>query len=686
MKISYKWLKQYHNLDLEPDKVAEYLTDCGLEVEGMEEFQSVRGGLKGVVIGEVLTCEKHPNSDHLSLTTVDTGTGTPLNIVCGAPNVAAGQKVAVATIGTTLCFGEKEITLQRTKIRGEISEGMICAEDELGLGNSHAGIMVLDPAAPVGLPAADWFGVEEDIVLTIGLTPNRVDAASHIGVARDLVAVANNSGMESADEGKKAILQLPDISGFSVDNNSRPIRVLIEDPEACARYSGITLSGITVRDSPNWLKNKLMAVGLRPINNIVDITNYILMELGHPLHAFDADRIDGKEVIVRKYPEGTKFTTLDNVERTLTSGDLMICSASEPMCMAGVFGGVRSGISAETTSIFLESAWFDPKHIRRTSRHHGLQTDASFRFERGADPGITIFALRRAAAMIREIAGGTISSDIVDVYPVPMPEVRVGLSFRNLDRLTGKRIDRGVVRSILHDLGFVISGETEGDNPGMSLVVPAAKVDVTREADVIEEVLRIYGYNNVEISDRLHASLSYTRKPDPDRIQNQIADFLAAHGFHEVMNNSLTRSAWYEGSADFPPGRLVKMLNPISRDLDVLRQTLFFGILESIVFNMNRKEPDLKLFEFGKVYSLAGKPSTGDPVGGYHEEMHFAMAVTGRRDPESWNSADQPSGFYDLKGFLGGVFEKLGIDTGLWQPVSFRSDIIGNGLEYSAHG
>jgi len=371
MKISYKWLKQYHNLDLEPDKVAEYLTDCGLEVEGMEEFQSVRGGLKGVVIGEVLTCEKHPNSDHLSLTTVDTGTGTPLNIVCGASNVAAGQKVAVATIGTTLSFGEKEITLQRTKIRGEISEGMICAEDELGLGNSHAGIMVLDPAAPVGLPAAEWFGVEEDIVLTIGLTPNRVDAASHIGVARDLVAVANNSGMESADEGKKAILQLPDISGFSVDNNSRPIRVLIEDPEACARYSGITLSGITVRDSPNWLKNKLMAVGLRPINNIVDITNYILMELGHPLHAFDADRIDGNEVIVRKYPEGTKFTTLDNMERTLTSGDLMICSASEPMCMAGVFGGVRSGVSAETTSIFLESAWFDPKHIRRTSRHHG---------------------------------------------------------------------------------------------------------------------------------------------------------------------------------------------------------------------------------------------------------------------------------------------------------------------------
>ena len=498
MKISYNWLKQYHDIDLEPDKVAELLTDCGLEVENLEVFHSVKGGLRGVVIGEVLTCEKHPNSDHLSLTTVNIGAAEPLKIVCGASNVAAGQRVAVATIGTTLYFGEKDLTLQRTKIRGELSEGMICAEDELGLGASHAGIMVLDPSAVPGLPASKYFGIEEDVVLTIGLTPNRVDASSHIGVARDLVAVANNAGLTEAAGGAGHQLIFPDLGEFRSDNDNVHIPVVVEDPEACPRYTGLTLSGIRVEESPAWLKNRLVAVGLRPINNIVDITNFVMMETGQPLHAFDCDHITGDKVVVKKSQEGTRFITLDGVERQLSANDLMICNAQDPMCIAGVFGGIRSGVSEGTTGIFLESACFDPKHIRKSSKYHGLQTDASFRFERGADIDITIYALKRAALLIREIAGGQISSEIVDVYPVVRKPAVVDLTFSNLDRLIGKVLNRDVVRDILTDLGMVILQDPDHSS-GFRVEVPACKVDVTREADVIEEILRVYGYNNIGI-------------------------------------------------------------------------------------------------------------------------------------------------------------------------------------------
>lgn len=679
MKISYNWLKQYHDADLSPDKVTEILTGCGLEVESMDSFQSVKGGLKGVVIGEVLTCEKHPNSDHLSITTVDVGTAEPLKIVCGAANVAKGQKVAVATIGTTLFFNDSELTLQRTKIRGEVSEGMICAEDELGIGSSHDGILVLADDAPVGSPASEYFKVEEDMTYTIGLTPNRVDAASHLGVARDLVAVVNNFGGEHADVLSTVHLIEPEVSSFSIDNHTRPIEVVVEDPNACPRYCGITVSGITVAESPGWLKNKLVAVGLRPINNIVDITNFILMELGQPLHAFDCDQISGNKVIIKKHPEGTKFITLDNIERELSENDLMICNTKEPMCIAGVFGGARSGVTAATTSVFLESAYFDPIHIRKTSRFHGLQTDASFRFERGANIDISITALKRAALMIREIAGGKISSEIVDVYPKPLSHPVVVLSYNNLDRLVGKSIPRDTVKNILNDLGFKILDEP-AETSGLKLEVPSYKVDVTREADVIEEILRVYGYNNIEINDEVRASLSYTTNPDPEKVQNLVSDYLAANGFHEIMNNSLTRSGYYTGNQDYPLDHCVKMMNPISRDLDVMRQALFFGVMESVVYNLNRKKTDLKMFEFGRVYST--RSTKADPLQGYHEENHLAIMITGRSRPESWNSSENLVDFFELKGFLGAIFMKLAISPDKWHTKPCSTHQIVNGLTY----
>lgn len=659
------------------------LTGCGLEVESQELFQSVKGGLKGVVTGEVLTCEKHPNSDHLSLTTVDIGAAEPLQIVCGASNVARGQKVAVATIGTTLYMGDKEITLQRTKIRGEVSEGMICAEDELGIGVSHEGIMVLDPTVPVGLTAGEYFKVEEDISFTIGLTPNRVDASSHLGVARDLVAVANSFGCETALPSTGNMLKTPDVSAFHIDNDNRHIEVIIEDRDACPRYSGITVSGIHVTDSPDWLKNRLLSVGLRPVNNIVDITNFVMLELGQPLHAFDSDCIHGNKVIVKKYPKGTRFITLDNIERNLSENDLMICNSAEPMCIAGVFGGVKSGVTALTNSVFLESACFDPKHIRKSSRFHGIQTDASFRFERGTNYDITVFALKRAAMMIKEIAGGEISSEIVDVYPEVLPRKIVSLSFKNLDRLIGKVINRGVVKTILTDLGIVIQ-EEGSQNDGFLMEIPAFKVDVTREADVIEEILRVYGYNNIELHDEIRSSLSFTRNPDPEKAQNLVSDYLASHGFSEIMCNSLTKSTYYDGSQDFPIESAVKMLNPISRDLDVMRQTLLFGTLESLVFNQNRKVTDLKMFEFGRVYSIGNDQN--DPLKGYHEEKHLALVMTGRNQPENWNVTDRQVDFYDLKGFLDGLCEKLSVNRDQWQFQPCTTASIEAGMQLLVNG
>ncbi|MFZ4521700.1 MAG: phenylalanine--tRNA ligase subunit beta [Bacteroidales bacterium] len=683
MKISYNWLKQYHNLTLSTDKVAEMLTGCGLEVESLETFQTVKGGLKGVVVGEVLTCEKHPNSDHLSLTTVDTGSGgEPLKIVCGASNVAKGQKVLVATVGTTLYLPGKELLIQRSKIRGEVSEGMICAEDELGIGASHAGIMVLEPSAVTGTAAADYFHLEEDVTFTIGLTPNRVDASSHLGVARDLVAVANNFGLEEQPRNTSNHLIMPDVSAFKVDHDNRHVNVVVEDVVACPRYSGITVSGIKVEDSPDWLKNRLLCIGLRPINNIVDITNYILMELGQPLHAFDADHIAGNTVVVRKYPKDTKFITLDNIERTLSENDLMISNSAEPMCIAGVFGGIKSGVTAETTSVFIESAYFDPRHIRKSSKFHGLQTDASFRFERGTNPDITVYALKRAAMMIREIAGGEISSEIVDFYPNPVAPQIVFLSFANLDRLIGKVLNRNVVRNILTDLGIVILEEVQ--DSGIKLEIPAYKVDVTREADVIEEILRVYGYNNIELHDEVRASLSFTVNPDPEKAQNLVSDFLAANGFNEIMNNSLSKSAYYTENPDFPVEQSVKMLNPISRDLDVMRQTLLYGALESIVYNHNRKITDLKMFEFGRVYSVGS--SKKDPLQGYHEEKHLALVMTGRAQPENWNTAGRQVDFYDLKGYFEGLCLKLAIPQDKWSLLPYQSGTVSNGLQYVVNG
>ena len=659
MKISYNWLKQYINTDLPPAKLAELLTGCGLEVEGMEEFHSVKGGLDGVIIGEVLSCIRHPNSDHLSLTKVDTGQGAPLDIVCGASNVAAGQKVAVALAGTTLYFNDQELVLKKTKIRGEVSEGMICAEDELGLGKGHAGIMVLKADARVGMPASEYFGIEHDWTFTIGLTPNRVDAASHIGVARDIAAVINNFGRSESMVSGRISAVLPDVSGFRQDNNNLVIDISIEDSVACPRYTGLTITGVKVAESPAWLKNRLLAAGLRPINNIVDITNFILLELGQPLHAFDAGHISGNKVIIRKYPKGTKFTTLDEVERELGSDDLMICSQLEPMCIAGVFGGIRSGVTANTTSVFLESAYFDPVHIRKTARFHGLSTDASFRFERGADYNITVYAIKRAALLIKEIAGGEISSPVIDIYPNPIVPANVFLSWFNLDRLIGKKLNREVVKDILEDLGIQAAPVNSGGKEGLDLLVPSYKVDVTRDVDVIEEVLRIYGYNNVEILPAVRSSLSYTHKPDPDKIQNVVSDYLSANGFNEIMNNSLSRSVYYDQNPELTAEACVKILNPISRDLDVMRQSLLFGCLESVINNLNRKSADLKFYEFGTVYCKA--EGSDDPVKGYHEETHMAMVLTGRSSYENWNSGSGDVNWYELKGYLQSMFRKLGI-------------------------
>jgi len=667
MKISYNWLKEYVNAGPDPQYIAELLTGCGLEVEGITPYCSVKGGLKGVVIGEVLTCVKHPNSDHLSLTTVNVGGEVPLNIVCGASNVGAGQKVAVATIGTTLSFGDKEITLQKTKIRGEVSEGMICAEDELGLGTSHDGIMVLDPNAIPGTPSNKYFNIEEDFVFEIGLTPNRADAASHIGVARDLAAVMTLRNAEAGD--KTGIsLQLPDVSRFTTDNNNRVTSIKIIDENACPRYTGITITGIEVKESPEWLKHRLNAIGLRPINNIVDITNFVLHEVGQPLHAFDADAITGGQVIVQKLEKGTKFITLDEVERELSGQDLMICNTEGPMCIAGVFGGLRSGVTGKTKNIFLESACFDPKTIRKTSKFHVLQTDASFRFERGTDPEITVFALKRAAMLIKEIAGGEISSEIIDVYPNPLKKAVVRLTYEGMDRLIGKVIDRNVVKSILGSIGIVILSETA---EMLELEIPAYKVDVTREADVVEEIIRIYGYNNIEFSSEIRTPMSIARKPDPDKVQNIISDLLCSFGFTEIMNNSLTKSAYYENNDSFPAEQLVRILNPLSRDLDVLRQTLIYGGLETITYNQNRKISDLKLFEFGKAYS-----------GKYTEERHLALFITGRSFRENWKASVEKADPFDLKGVVLAVLQKSGYNTFLLDCIPFSSEIIKDGIAY----
>jgi phenylalanyl-tRNA synthetase beta chain len=677
MKISYNWLREYVSGIPDPAKVSEHLTGCGLEVENMEPWFSVPGGLQGVVIGEVMTCVKHPGSDHLSLTTVNIGKEEPLKIVCGAANVAAGQKVVVATVGTTLFFNNKEIIIQRAKIRGELSEGMICAEDELGIGSSHAGILVLDPSAVLGTLAKEYFKIEEDVVFEIGLTPNRSDATSHVGVARDLVAVLNCiPGNPHSDN---AVLNQPSYGEFNDFRHGRKIDVVIEDPRACPRYSGLTFTGITVKESPSWLKNRLNSVGLRPINNIVDITNFVLMELGQPLHAFDADLIKGDRVVIKKFLEPVKFVTLDGIEREVTSQDLMICDTEEPMCIAGVFGGMKSGVSSSTTSVFLESAYFNPQSIRKTARYHGLQTDASFRFERGADIEITVFALKRAASLIAEIAGGEISSGIVDVYPHPKEPTMVFLSFLHLDRLIGKTLDRGTVKEILSSLGIIIL--TESDE-GLSLKIPSFKVDVTREADVIEEILRIYGYNNIEFSSSIRSSIPSTPNPDPEKIKNGISDYLCANGFTEIMNNSLTRSSYYESNPAFPIEHNVRILNPLSRDLDIMRQTMLYGGLETLAYNQNRKITACKLFEFGNCYSLNLQQEDKSSLGKYKEENHLNILITGRAKKENWNVSGRQADIYDLKGFIDSIIHRTGLSVSSLETLPDTSGIFSQGFLY----
>jgi phenylalanyl-tRNA synthetase beta chain len=671
MNISYNWLKQYIDIDLPAGEVSKILTSIGLEVEGVETFETVKGGLEGFVIGEVKTCAKHPNADKLSVTTVDIGAAEVLPIVCGAPNVAAGQKVIVATVGTTIYKGEENFKIQKAKIRGEVSEGMICAEDELGIGTSHDGIMVLDSTVKIGTPAKDYFNVSLDQIFVIGLTPNRVDAASHFGVARDLVAYLSQE--------KNTNLKKPSIDNFKIDNNDRIIDVVVENEEACQRYSGVTITGVSVKPSPEWLQNRLKSIGQNPINNVVDVTNFILHELGQPLHAFDADKVTGGKVVVKTMPEGTKFRTLDNNERTLAPNDLMICNTVDGMCIAGVFGGIESGVTEQTKSIFLESARFNPVFVRKTAKYHQLNTDASFLFERGTDPDMTVFALKRAAMLIKEVAGGNISSPVIDVYPSPIKAFEVDVMYDYIDMLIGKRIEHDIIKKILVSLDIRIAQETP---EGLKLLVAPYRVDVQRPADVLEEILRIYGYNNVEISESIHGTLSYISKPDKEKVVNTISDWLSSNGFHEMMNNSLTKSVYYEGLDSYKPENLVFLLNPLSQDLNSMRQTLLFGGLETIVHNTNRKNADLKLYEFGNIYKKEPENKT-QVLSGYTEEMHLAMFVTGLKHSPNWITKEEATSFYFLKVFSENILKRMGLDPEKFQINEITDDIYSEGLVYN---
>lgn len=645
MKISYNWLKTLIDINQSPEEVAELLTSSGLEVEGIEAFESIKGGLKGIVIGEVVEKEKHPDADKLSLTKVNVGGTELLSIVCGAPNVAAGQKVLVATIGAKLypTTGEP-FEIKKSKIRGAVSEGMICAEDEIGLGTSHDGILILPADAKVGMPAAEFYKLEQDFVFEIGLTPNRADAASHYGVARDLAAILNCKNNNS-----EAKAQMHRVQELPKATNSSKVEVLIENTEACKRYSGLVISGVTIKESPDWLKNHLNAIGLRPINNIVDITNFVLHDLGQPLHAFDLDKISGKKIIVKSGLENKRFTTLDGNERTLTANDLMICNDSEPMCIAGVFGGLDSGVSDKTTSIFLEAAYFDPGYVRRTGKHHGLKTDSSFRFERGTDPEMTINALKRAATLIFECAGGTLSMDIVDVYPQKLEPFQVSFSYRNCQNLIGKEIDKTTIKHIITSLGISVLKE---DQDGLLLSVPQYKTDVTREADVIEEVMRIYGYNNVEESSQIKFSASFADREKATTAENTVANVLANIGFNEMMGLSLTKESYYEDTT-----ALVKIVNPLSSDLNVMRNNMLFGGLEAIAYNINRKQSDLKFFEFGKTYQKLETEGFK-----YAETKHLTLLVTGRKFPENPYGENNKADFSYVKACVEACLKKLSIE------------------------
>lgn len=674
MNISLNWLKDYLKTDLDVEEICEILTSIGLEVGGYEKFESIRGGLKGLVIGEVKTCIPHPDSDHLHITTVDLGEERLSPIVCGAPNVAAGQKVVVATIGTVLYDGDKEFVIKKSKIRGQESEGMICAEDEIGIGNDHAGIIVLPDTAKVGTPAAEYYRITNDYVIEVDITPNRVDGASHLGVARDLAAYLQQK--------QDIHYTLPSVEQFRADSNTSGISIDVQRPEACPRYAGVTLEGVEVKESPEWLQTRLKAIGLHPINNVVDVTNYILFELGQPLHAFDLDQVEGKKVIVRSFPTGTKFITLDGVERELNENDLMVCNTREPMCIAGVFGGQKSGITENTKNVFLESACFDPVFVRKTARRHGLNTDASFRFERGTDPNIVIYALKRAALLIKELGGGKITSEIIDIYPTPVQDFEVEVKYAHIDRLIGKQIGKEQVKNILQSLEIKIVQETE---EGLLLHVPPYRVDVRREADVIEDILRIYGFNNIEVPAKVNSTLSYSEKPDDFRLKNLIADLLAANGFNEIMNNSLTKASYFENLETYQPENTVMIFNPLSSDLNAMRQTLLFGGLESIAYNINRKSNSLRLFEFGKAYTFHKKEGENH-LKQYQEEDKLSLFITGNKTAQSWNSREEKTDFFNLKAYCEMVLARLGLKPDNLSVSACEQDIFREGLTYTLNG
>ena len=674
MNISYKWLKEYVDFDLTAQQVCDALTSTGLEVDALEEVQSIKGGLKGLYVGKVLTCEPHPNSDHLHVTTVDLGKGEPSQIVCGAPNVAAGQKVIVADLGCVLYDGDQEFVIKKSKLRGVESNGMICAEDEIGVGTSHDGIIVLPDDAVVGTPAAEYYHLESDWLIEVDITANRADGLSHWGVARDLYAWLMSNGIETK-------MHRPDCSKFKVDNHDLPVEVVIENEEACKRYACVSITDCEVKESPDWLKNKLTTIGLRPINNIVDITNYIMMAYGQPLHCFDADMVKGHKIVVKTMPDGTPFQTLDGVEHKLSDRDLAICNAEDPMCIAGVFGGKGSGTYETTKNVVLESAYFHPTWIRKSARRHGLSTDASFRFERGIDPNGTIYALQQAAILCQELAGGKVSMDIVDVYPKPIKNAVVDLSFEYVNNLIGKVINPGILKYLCRALDMEVKYENE---QGMTIEIPAYRVDVQRPCDVVEDILRIYGYNNVEIPTQLKSSLVI--KGDEDRkhkLANLVSEQLVGEGFNEILNNSLTKAAYYGDKQD----TLVHIMNPLSSDLNVMRQTLLYGGLESIQHNVNRKRQNLRFFEFGNVYTFdPEKKNDDDPMQAYKEQNHAALWVTGKRVEGSWAHKNEDSTFYELSAYVENILRRIGLKPGMMVRKKSENDIFSSGLTIENRG
>ena len=673
MNISYKWLKEYVDFDLTPQQVCDALTSTGLEVDALEEVQSIKGGLKGLYVGKVLTCEMHPNSDHLHVTTVDLGKGEPSQIVCGAPNVAAGQKVIVADLGCVLYDGDQEFVIKKSKLRGVESNGMICAEDEIGIGTSHDGIIVLPEDAQVGMPAAEYYHLESDWLIEVDITANRADALSHWGVARDLYAWLKQNGYQTATH-------KPCASSFTVDDHALPIDVVIENTEACKRYACVSITGCEVKESPEWLKNKLTTIGLRPINNIVDITNYVMMALGQPLHCFDADMVKGHKIVVKTMPEGTPFQTLDGVEHKLSDRDLAICNAEEPMCIAGVFGGKGSGTYETTKNVVLESAYFHPTWIRKSARRHGLSTDASFRFERGIDPNGTIEALKYAAQLCKELAGGKVSMDIKDVYPEKIEDAVVDLKYDYVHNLIGKEIGVDNIKNICQSLEMQIMNENA---EGLTIKVPAYRVDVQRPCDVVEDILRIYGYNNVEIPTQLKSSLVIKGDEDQKhKLANLVSEQLVGEGFNEILNNSLTKGAYY-GEND----HLVRIMNPLSTDLNVMRQTLLFGGLESIEHNAKRKNGNCRFFEFGNVYFFnPEKKDDENPMNAYKEEYHLGLWLTGKRVEGSWAHANEDSSFAELSAYVENILARIGVQQGMLVRKKSQNPIFSAGLTIENRG